>query len=124
MSYIQANNLNIIEEEIIKFQSMYLNQNIKTHIVVQTLNGYELNLQEADASIKELHAFISNIVTTNSDDVMISKDDLVYLITAAKISFSDKQSLNLQHIENIEETPVQQNVEIKFKEILLNLIKV
>tara|TARA_Y100001936_G_scaffold93260_1_gene91800 strand:- start:524 stop:898 length:375 start_codon:yes stop_codon:yes gene_type:complete len=124
MSYIQANDLNTIEEEINKFQSSNFNIKNNTHIVIQTLNGYEINLNEADSSSKELHSLISNIVSDTSGNETILKDDLVYLITELKISSSGKQSLDINSIKKIEETPVQQNVEIQFKECLLNLIKV
>ena len=124
MSYIQANDLNTIEEEINKFQSSNFNIKNNTHIVIQTLNGYEINLNEADSSTKELHSLISNIVSDTSGNETILKDDLVYLITELKISSSGKQSLDIKSIKKIEETPVQQNVEIQFKECLLNLIKV
>ena len=124
MSYIQANDLNAIEEEIYKFQSSNFNKKNNTHIVIQTLNGYEINLNEADSSTKELHSLISNIVSYTSGNETILKDDLVYLITELKISSSGKQSLDIKSIKKIEETPVQQNVEILFKECLLNLIKV
>ena len=124
MSYIQANDLNAIEEEIYKFQSSNFNKKNNTHIVIQTLNGYEINLNEADSSSKELHSLISNIVSDTSGNETILKDDLVYLITELKISSSGKQSLDIKSIKKIEETPVQQNVEIQFKECLLNLIKV
>ena len=124
MSYIQANDLNTIEEEINKFQSSNFNIKNNTHIVIQTLNGYEINLNEADSSTKELHSLISNIVSDASGNETILKDDLVFLITELKISSSGKQSLDIKSIKKIEETPVQQNVEIQFKECLLNLIKV
>ncbi len=124
MSYIQANDLNAIEEEIYKFQSSNFNKKNNTHIVIQTLNGYEINLNEADSSTKELHSLISNIVSDASGNETILKDDLVYLITELKISSSGNQSLDIKSIKKIEETPVQQNVEILFKECLLNLIKV
>ena len=124
MSYIQANDLNTIEEEIYKFQSSNFNKKNNTHIVIQTLNGYEINLNEADSSSKELHSLISNIVSDTSGNETILKDDLVFLITELKISSSGKQSLDINSIKKIEETPVQQNVEIQFKECLLNLIKV
>ena len=124
MSYIQANDLNTIEEEINKFQSSNFNKKNNTHIVIQTLNGYEINLNEADSSSKELHSLISNIVSDTSGNETILKDDLVYLITELKISSSGNQSLDIKSIKKIEETPVQQNVEIQFKECLLNLIKV
>ncbi len=124
MSYIQANDLNAIEEEIYKFQSSNFNKKNNTHIVIQTLNGYEINLNEADSSTKELHSLISNIVSDTSGNETILKDDLVYLITELKISSSGNQSLDIKSIKKIEETPVQQNVEILFKECLLNLIKV
>ncbi len=124
MSYIQANDLNTIEEEINKFQSSNFNIKNNSHIVIQTLNGYEINLNEADSSSKELHSLISNIVSDTSGNETILKDDLVFLITELKISSSGKQSLDIKSIKKIEETPVQQNVEIQFKECLLNLIKV
>ncbi len=124
MSYIQANDLNTIEEEIDKFQSSNFNKKNNTHIVIQTLNGYEINLNEADSSTKELHSLISNIVSDTSGNENILKDDLVYLITELKISSLGKQSLDIKSIKKIEETPVQQNIEILFKECLLNLIKV
>ena len=75
MSYIQANDLNTIEEEINKFQSSNFNIKNNTHIVIQTLNGYEINLNEADSSSKELHSLISNIVSDTSGNETILKDD-------------------------------------------------
>ena len=99
MSYIQANGLNTIEEEINKFQSSNFNIKNNTHIVIQTLNGYEINLNEADSSSKELHSLISNIVSDTSGNETILKDDLVYLITELKISSSGKQSLDIKSIK-------------------------
>ena len=123
MTYLESENLITLKEEIHKFQSSYLDKNTKIHIVIQSINGYQLELNEVDESIRELHSFILNqtSVSLNTD---ITKNDLVYLITSTKLSFSDNQSLEIKNADTLEESGVQKNIEIKYKENLLNLIKV
>ena len=40
MTYLETENLITVEEEITKFQSSYSDMNTKTHIVIQSINGY------------------------------------------------------------------------------------
>jgi hypothetical protein len=54
----------------------------------------------------------------------ISKGDLVYLITVPKLRLTGKQSLLIKGIDKIEDSSTKQNVEVKYKENLLNLIKI
>ena len=124
MTYLETENLITVKEEISKFQSSYSDKNIKTHIVVQSINGYQIKRNEFDESTKELHSFIVNQTSANSENQDISKNDLVYLITSTQLSLSEEQSLNITNINNLEEAQVQMNLEFKFKENLLNLIKV
>tara|TARA_B100000959_G_scaffold112995_1_gene119140 strand:+ start:445 stop:819 length:375 start_codon:yes stop_codon:yes gene_type:complete len=124
MTYLETENLITIKEEISKFQSSYSDKNTKTHIVVQSIDGYQINQNEFDESTKELHSFIVNQTSVNSENQDISKNDLVYLITSTQLSLSGEQSLNIANINNLEEAQVQINLEVKCKENLLNLIKV
>ena len=124
MTYLETENLVTVKEEISKFQSSYSDKNTKTHIVVQSINGYQIKQNEFDESTKELHSFIVNQTSANSENQDISKNDLVYLITSTLLSLSEEQSLNITNINNLEEAQVQMNLEFKFKENLLNLIKV
>jgi len=124
MTYLETKNLVTVKEEISKFQSSYSDKNTKTHIVVQSINGYQIKLNEFDESTKELHSFIVNQTFLNSENQDITKNDLVYLITSSQLSLSEEQSLNIANINNLEEAQVQINIEVKFKENLLNLIKV
>ena len=124
MTYLETENLVTVKEEISKFQSSYSDKNTKTHIVVQSINGYQIKQNEFDESTKELHSFIVNQTSANSENQDISKNDLVYLITSTQLSLSEEQSLNIANINNLEEARVQMNLEVKFKENLLNLIKV
>ena len=124
MTYLETENLVTVKEEISKFQSSYSDKNTKTHIVVQSINGYQIKRNEFDESTKELHSFIVNQTSANSENQDISKNDLVYLITSTQLSLSEEQSLNITNINNLEEAQVQMNLEVKFKENLLNLIKV
>jgi hypothetical protein len=124
MTYLETENLITVEEEITKFQSSYSDKNTKTHIVVQSINGYQVKLDEFDESTRELHSLILNQTSANLDNKDITKNDLVYLITSIKLSFSNNQSLEIKNIDTLEESGVQKNIEIKYKENLLNLIKV
>jgi len=124
MTYLETENLVTVKEEISKFQSSYSDKNTKTHIVVQSINGYQIKQNEFDESTKELHSFIVNQTSANSENQDVSKNDLVYLITSTQLSLSGEQSLNIANINNLEESQVQMNLEVKFKENLLNLIKV
>jgi len=124
MTYLETENLITVEEEITKFQSSYSDKNTKTHIVVQSINGYQVKLDEFDESTRELHSLIVNQTSANLDNKDITKNDLVYLITSIKLSFSNNQSLEIKNIDTLEESGVQKNIEIKYKENLLNLIKV
>ncbi len=124
MTYLESKNLVNVEEEITKFQSSYSDMNTKTHIVVQSVNGYQVKLDEFDESTRELHSLILNQTSANLDNKDITKNDLVYLITSIKLSFSNNQSLEIKNIDTLEESGVRKNIEIKYKENLLNLIKV
>ncbi len=124
MTYLETENLITVEEEITKFQSSYSDKNIKTHIVVQSINGYQVKLDEFDESTRELYSLIVNKTSANLDNKDITKNDLVYLITSIKLSFSNNQSLEIKNIDTLEESGVRKNIEIKYKENLLNLIKV
>ena len=124
MTYLETENLTTVEEEIIKFQSSFTDKNTKTYIVVQSMNGYQIELNEVDELTRELHSFIVNLTSANLDDKDITKNDLVYLITSTKLSFSDNQSLEIKNVNTLEHSRVQRNIEIKYKRNLLNLIKV
>ena len=124
MTYLETENLITLEEEINNFQSSYLEKQSKVHIVIQSINGYKLELNEVDESTRELHSFIVNHTSANLDDKDITKNDIVYLITSTKLSFSDNQSLQIKNVDTLEHSSVQKNIEIKYKKNLLNLIKV
>ena len=124
MTYLETENLITVEEEITKFQSSYSDMNTKTHIVIQSINGYQVKLDEFDESTRELHSLIVNQTSANLDNKDITKNDLVYLITSIKLSFSNNQSLEIKNIDTLEESGVRKNIEIKYKENLLNLIKI
>jgi len=124
MTYLETENLVTVIEEINKFHSSYSDKKTETHIVVQSINGYQIKQNEFDESTKELHSFIVNQTSANSENQVISKNDLVYLITSTQLSLSGEQSLNIANINNLEEAQVQINLEVKCKENLLNLIKV
>ncbi len=124
MTYLETENLITVEEEILKFQSSFSDKNTKTYIVVQSMNGYQVELNEVDESTRELHSFIVNLTSANLYDKDITKNDIVYLITSTKLSFSDNQSLQIKNVDTLEHSSVQKNIEIKYKKNLLNLIKV
>ena len=124
MTYLETENIITVEEEIIKFQSSFSDKNTKTYIVVQSMNGYQIELNEFDKSTRELHSFIVNLTSANLYNKDITKNDFVYLITSTKLSFSNTASLEIKNINTLEESEVQKNIEIKYKENLLNLIKI
>ena len=124
MTYLETENLITVEEEIYKFQSSFSGKNTKTYIVVQSMNGYQIELNEFDKSTRELHSFIVNLTSANLYNKDITKNDFVYLITSTKLSFSNTASLEIKNINTLEESEVQKNIEIKYKENLLNLIKI
>ncbi len=124
MTYLETENLITLEEEINNFLSSYSEKQGKVHIVIQSINGYELELNEVDESTRELHSFILNQASVNLDNKDITKNDIVYLITSTKLSFSDNQSLQIKNVDILEHSSVQKNIEIKYKKNLLNLIKV
>jgi len=124
MTYLKTENLITLEEEINNFQSSYSDQKSKNHIVIQSINGYKLELNEVDESTRELHSIIVNQTSVNLEDKDITKNDLVYLITSTKLFFSDNQSLQIKNVDTLEHSRVQKNIEIKYKKNLLNLIKV
>ena len=124
MTYLETENLITVEEEILKFQSSFSDKNTKTYIVVQSMNGYQVELNEVDESTRELHSFIVNLTSANLYGKDITKNDLVYLITSTKLSFSDNLSLKIKNVDTLEHSKVQRNIEIKYKRNLLNLIKV
>ena len=124
MTYLKIDNLNKIEEQIIDFQSSYLEEKSNSHVVIQSFNGYLIDINEIEASTKELYSCIANVTNNSSGITDILKNDLVFLITSPKLIYSDEQSLSLKSMESIEETQVSKNIEILCKENLLNLIKV
>ena len=124
MTYLDIENLISLEEEIKNFHSSYSDKRAKTHIVIQSMNGYQLELNEVDEITAELHSFIVNLNSLTLENQDIKKNDLVYLITSTKLSFSDNQSLEIKNVDTLENSRVQKNIEIKYKENLLNLIKV
>jgi len=124
MTYQKINNLNKIEEQIIDFQSSYLEEKSNSHVVIQSINGYLIDINEIEASTKELYSCIANVTNNSSGITDILKNDLVFLITSPKLIYSDEQSLSLKSMESIEETQVSKNIEILCKENFLNLIKV
>ncbi|MBV06402.1 MAG: hypothetical protein CMD53_03580 [Gammaproteobacteria bacterium] len=124
MTYLKIDNLNKIEEQIIDFQSSYLEEKSNSHVVIQSINGYLIDINEIEASTKELYSCIANVTNNSSGITDILKNDLVFLITSPKLIYSDEQSLSLKSMESIEETQVSKNIEILCKENFLNLIKV
>ena len=81
-------------------------------------------MEDVDGSAKELHSLIANLISNESKSKEISKGDLVYLITVPKLRLTGKQSLLIKGIDKIEDSSTKQNVEVKYKENLLNLIKI
>ena len=124
MNYLNTNNLNDIKKEIVTFQSSCIESNIISHLVIQSIDGYEINMEDVDGSAKELHSLIANLISNESKGKEISKGDLVYLITLPKLRLTGKQSLSIKGIDTIEDSSAKQNVEVKYKENLLNLIKI
>ena len=124
MNYLNTNNLNDIKKEIVTFQSSCIESNIISHLVIQSIDGYEINMEDVDGSAKELHSLIANLISNESKGKEISKGDLVYLITLPKLRLTGKQSLLIKGIDKIEDSSTKQNVEGKYKENLLNLIKI
>lgn len=124
MNYLNTNNLNDIKKEIVTFQSRCIESNIISHLVIQSIDGYEINMEDVDGSAKELHSLIANLISNESKSKEISKGDLVYLITVPKLRLTGKQSLLIKGIDKIEDSSTKQNVEVKYKENLLNLIKI
>mgnify|MGYP001379189776 FL=1 len=124
MNYLKTSNLNEIKKEIVDFQSKYIESNIISHLVIQSIDGYEINMEDVDGSAKELHSLIANLISNESKGKEISKGDLVYLITLPKLRLTGKQSLLIKGIDKIEDSSTKQNVEVKYKENLLNLIKI
>ena len=124
MNYLKTNSLSIIETNINKFKSLYLSQDKSIHLVLQSVDGYLLKLTDVDESTKELYSFISTTIPKEQDGELISKDDLIFLITSRKLSFTGEQSLKIMNIDKLEKSKVQKNIEIKFKGNILNLLKV
>ena len=124
MNYLKTSNLNDIKKEIVDFQSKYIESNIISHLVIQSIDGYEINMEDVDGSAKELYSLIANLISNESKGKEISKGDLVYLITLPKLRLTGKQSLLIKGIDKIEDSSTKQNVEVKYKENLLNLIKI
>ena len=124
MNYLNTNNLNDIKKEIVTFQSSCIESKIISHLVIQSIDGYEINMEDVDGSAKELHSLIANLISNESKSKEISKGDLVYLITVPKLRLTGKQSLLIKGIDKIEDSSTKQNVEVKYKENLLNLIKI
>ena len=124
MNYLNTNNLNDIKKEIVTFQSSCIESNIISHLVIQSIDGYEINMEDVDGSAKELHSLIANLISNESKSKEILKGDLVYLITVPKLLLTGKQSLLIKGIDKIEDSSTKQNVEVKYKENLLNLIKI
>jgi len=124
MNYLNTNNLNDIKKEIVTFQSSCIESNIISHLVIQSIDGYEINMEDVDGSAKELYSLVANLISNESKGKEISKGDLVYLITLPKLRLTGKQSLLIKGIDKIEDSSTKQNVEVKYKENLLNLIKI
>ena len=124
MNYLKTNNLNEIKKEITDFQSKYIESNIISHLVIQSLDGYEISVEDIDSSVKELHALILDFISDRSVVADIAKGDIVYLITLPKLCLTGKQSLLIKGIDKIEDSATKQNIEIKYKENFLNLIEV
>jgi hypothetical protein len=74
--------------------------------------------------LPRIHSLIANLISNESNSKEISKGDLVYLITVPKLRLTGKQSLLIKGIDKIEDSSTKQNVEVKYKENLLNLIKI
>ena len=119
MNYLNTNNLNDIKKEIVTFQSSCIESNIISHLVIQSIDGYEINMEDVDGSAKELHSLIANLISNESKSKEISKGDLIYLITVPKLRLTGKQSLLIKGIDKIEDSSTKQNVQDKYKENLL-----
>ena len=124
MNYLKTNSLSVIETNINKFKSLYLSQDKSIHLVLQSINGYLLKLTDVDESTKELYSFISAMIPAQQDSQLISRDDLIFLITSTKLSFNGEQSLQIMNVDKLKKSQVQKNKEIKFKGNILNLLKV
>ena len=103
MNYLNTNNLNDIKKEIVTFQSSFIESNIISHLVIQSIDGYEINMEDVDGSAKELHSLIANLISNESKGKEVSKGDLVYLITLPKLRLTGKQSLSIKGIDTIED---------------------
>ena len=124
MNYLKTNSLSIIETNINEFKSLHLSQTKSIHLVLQSINGYLLKLNDVDESTKELYSFISAMIPAQQDSQLISRDDLIFLITSTKLSFNGEQSLQIMNVDKLKKSQVQKNKEIKFKGNILNLLKV
>ena len=124
MNYLKTNSLSIIETNINEFKSLHLSQTKSIHLVLQSINGYLLKLTDVDESTKELYSFISAMIPAQQDNQLISRDDLIFLITSTKLSFNGEQSLQIMNVDKLKKSQVQKNKEIKFKGNILNLLKV
>ena len=124
MNYLKTNSLSIIETNINEFKSLHLSQTKSIHLVLQSINGYLLKLTDVDESTKELYSFISAMIPAQQDSQLISRDDLIFLITSTKLSFNGEQSLQIMNVDKLKKSQVQKNKEIKFKGNILNLLKV
>ena len=62
MNYLKTNSLSIIETNINEFKSLHLSQTKSIHLVLQSINGYLLKLNDVDESTKELYSFISAMI--------------------------------------------------------------
>ena len=124
MNYLKTNSLSIIETNINEFKSLHLSQTKSIHLVLQSINGYLLKLTDVDESTKELYSFISAMIPAQQDNQLISRDDLIFLITSTRLSFNGEQSLQIMNVDKLKKSQVQKNKEIKFKGNILNLLKV
>jgi len=124
MNYLKTNSLSIIETNINEFKSLHLSQTKSIHLVLQSINGYLLKLNDVDESTKELYSFISAMIPAQQDSQLISRDDLIFLITSTRLSFNGEQSLQIMNVDKLKKSQVQKNKEIKFKGNILNLLKV
>ena len=124
MNYLKTNSLSIIETNINEFKSLHLSQTKSIHLVLQSINGYLLKLNDVDESTKELYSFISAMIPVQQDSQLISRDDLIFLITSTRLSFNGEQSLQIMNVDKLKKSQVQKNKEIKFKGNILNLLKV
>ena len=61
MNYLNTNNLNDIKKEIVTFQSSCIESNIISHLVIQSIDGYEINMEDVDGSAKELYLSLIHI---------------------------------------------------------------